>query len=233
MRELCEFRIDERDAQRFLRPEDGETLGLPGAAGVRKLQLDTRDPRFARIGDIERQYREQGKSFFSSWDFRRKYTRAELEEAELFQLLVRATVEPEGERCGTEYDDSAGCPHCGAGARQRNGLRLDPSSLPRTKDMARTLAGCELLFSARLVEALNNQGLTGARFHPVLHKGGTRVIDSWYQVEVHSHPLEVVPPTRFGIDPFNPDDKGEYRCPRGHVAGLNLLSELSVRRGGL
>ena len=34
--------------------------------------------------------------------------------------------------------------------------------------------------------------------------------------------------TRFGINLFDPDENGEYRCPLGHVLGLNLLSELSV-----
>ncbi|MBI5479419.1 MAG: hypothetical protein HY906_11210 [Deltaproteobacteria bacterium] len=35
--------------------------------------------------------------------------------------------------------------------------------------------------------------------------------------------------TRFGADPFDEDPDGKYRCKRGHVAGLNLLSELHVR----
>jgi hypothetical protein len=40
----------------------------------------------------------------------------------------------------------------------------------------------------------------------------------------------VAPVTRFGVDPFDADEAGEYRCPLGHVLGLNILSELSVVR---
>jgi len=38
--------------------------------------------------------------------------------------------------------------------------------------------------------------------------------------------------TRVGIDPFNLDNEGKYCCPFGHVAGLNVLSELTVSRIG-
>jgi hypothetical protein len=197
---------------------------------VRKLVLETSDSRFARIGEIERQFKKNGGTFFTSWNIRRQYSKAEFKAAELFQLLLRPGLEPVGEQCGTEYDDAGGCAHCGVGARQLSELRLDSSRLPRGKDLARTLAYSEVIFSARLVEAFTRHGITGARFLPVLRKGGKGVIDSWYQLEVCSRPVEVVSPTRFGIDPFDLDEGGEYRCPLGHVAGLNLLSELSVRR---
>jgi len=59
----------------------------------------------------------------------------------------------------------------------------------------------------------------------------------WYQIILTSKPAICVPPTRFGINPFDDDFRGEYRCPRSqynpnaeHVAGLNLLSEVSVAR---
>jgi hypothetical protein len=227
MRETCEFRIDERKARRFLDPEEGDLLG----GDVRKLVVETSDPSFAKVGRIHRELRErEDTNFFSSWGIRRKYTQAEMEAAELFSLRIRATVEPEGERCGTQYDDSAGCPHCGVGARQLNELRLESNRLPRGKELARTIADCEVLFSARLVEAFQKHGLVGARFLPVLNKGGKSTLSAWYQLEVSSRPLEVLEPTRFGINPFDLDEAGEYRCPLGHVAGLNLLSELWVKR---
>jgi hypothetical protein len=226
MRETIEFRISEDKAERLLSPGDGKRMSL----GTRKLVLDTNDIRYARVGRLERELKSQGSYFFSSWDLRRTYTKKELAVAELFQLRLRSAFEPEGEVCGTRYDDAVACPHCGAGARQLNELMLDPSTLPRGKDITRTIAYSELIVSARLVEALREHGMTGARFLPVLRKGGRGVIDSWYQLEVTSRPVGVAPMTRFGIDPFDLDEPGEYRCPRGHVAGLNILSELSVRR---
>ena len=50
----------------------------------------------------------------------------------------------------------------------------------------------------------------------------------WYQLIVESKPLRVAPMTRFGINPFDDDAAGTYRCPNGHVLGLNRLSELYV-----
>ena len=56
----------------------------------------------------------------------------------------------------------------------------------------------------------------------------------WYQLVITAPAILAVPPTRFGIDPFNEDKKGEYRCssgnPRGHLAGLSRLSELHLSR---
>jgi hypothetical protein len=50
----------------------------------------------------------------------------------------------------------------------------------------------------------------------------------WYQLVITSLPLPCVPPTCFGINPFDKDTEGKYRCPLGHVSGLNILSEVSV-----
>jgi hypothetical protein len=228
MREIVDFRISERRARDYLKPEDGKMIGPLG--DTRKLVLDTNDIRYARVVRIERELRKQGSYLILGWDVRRKYTKKELEAAELLQLKVCATFEPDGSQCGTEYDDASGCPHCVFGARQLNELRLDPSTLPRGKDLAKTIAHSEVIVSARLVEALQAHGMTGARFLPVLRKGGRGVIDSWFQLEVTSRPIGVAPSTRFGINLFDADEAGEYRCPYGHIPGLNILSELSVVR---
>jgi hypothetical protein len=228
MRETIEFRIEEKYAREHLKPDEGEVLGPMG--DVRRLVLETNDIRVARIGRLHRERWAQGSLFFTYWEIRRKYTKAELEAAELLQLRMNTAFEPDGSQCGTEYDDSAGCPHCGVGARQLNELRLDPSTPPRSKALTRTIAYNEIIISARLVEAMREHGITGARFLPVLRKSGRGAIDDWYQLEVVSRPLGVAPVTRFGVSPFDPDEPGEYRCPLGHVAGLNILSELSVKR---
>jgi hypothetical protein len=52
----------------------------------------------------------------------------------------------------------------------------------------------------------------------------------WYQLRVTAPPVPVAPPTQFGADVFDDDPKGSHRCPLGHVAGLNLLSEIYIRR---
>jgi len=50
----------------------------------------------------------------------------------------------------------------------------------------------------------------------------------WHQLIVTSVDTEIVPPTRVGINPFDEDAEGEYRCQHGDLIGLNLLSEVSI-----
>lgn len=39
---------------------------------------------------------------------------------------------------------------------------------------------------------------------------------------------EIVPPTRCGVSPFDPDEAGAFRCPEGHTLGLRLLTPVTV-----
>jgi hypothetical protein len=224
MRETIEFRISESWAQEFLEPGLGESLG----GSVRKVVLPMDDPRVKLIGDLDREFWKNGRAFFTYAHVSRHYTRRELEAAEVLQLLIRPTFEPPGEMCGTEYDEAAACQHCGAGAPQLTELHLDVRRIPKKKDLAVTIAG-EIVVSARLVNALAKHGITGAAYRPVRHKTGI-VSDEWRQLVVTAPPVDIAPPTRAGVDPFNLDREGRYRCPLKHVAGLNRLSELWVKR---
>lgn len=60
-----------------------------------------------------------------------------------------------------------------------------------------------------------------------------RSMPIWYQLVVNAPPVPIIPPTRTGVDPFDEDITNEYRCSRGHVIGLNLLSELWLGGDGL
>jgi len=53
----------------------------------------------------------------------------------------------------------------------------------------------------------------------------------WYQLVVGAPAVDLSPLTRAGADPFDDDNTG--RCSRGHVVGLNLLSEVTVTRASL
>lgn len=65
------------------------------------------------------------------------------------------------------------------------------------------------------------------RTHPGRRRRESAVAP-WYQLVVLSRPVSTVLPTRFGIDPFDEDEAGEYRDPAARVAGLNLLSACYV-----
>lgn len=61
-------------------------------------------------------------------------------------------------------------------------------------------------------------------------KRACKPMRAWYQLVVTSPRIRTIPPTRFGIDHFNEDAEGTYRCPLGHRSGVVVLSEVYVRR---
>jgi hypothetical protein len=216
MRETIEFRLDEEDAQRYLRSPLGHTLH----GSVRLIRVSPGSAAYEAVAAAEGEWR----GLVGYWSLTRRYSRAELESAELVWARPQRMFEPGGEGCGTEYDESTTCPVCGVGRRQVSTLRVDAHRIPRTTDVAFTL-GDDFVISARLTTILEREGLTGVRVEPVLDCPGRRVVDRWSQLVVSSAPVALVEPTRFGINPFHDDATGQYRCPFGHVAGLNMLSE--------
>jgi hypothetical protein len=185
------------------------------------------DERVRLIGELNREFNRQGRSFYFGWSISRHYTPEEIQAAELFSLRPLSIFEPCGEMCGTEYDESEACPLCGAGARQSTDLQLEPDSIPK-RDLSFTIAR-EIVVSSRLAQALQAHGMTGAAFLPVRDPTG-RLLDDWRQLTITSVPVDIIPPTLVGGNLFDLDERGEFRCPQGHVLGLNRLSELWVRR---
>src|SRR5687768_6392598 len=135
MRESTEFRILEENARRYLKPDQGKNLG----GSVRALVVRVDDPLYEQIGSLERQFQKNGKSFHFGWQIRRQYSAAELQAAEAFHLGITA-FEPAGEECGTVYDEATACSQCGAGRRQVSDLVLDLLKVPKTWDLASTIA---------------------------------------------------------------------------------------------
>lgn len=224
MREFIEFRISDSDANEYL-GDVGWRMGYMG--DVRCVRLPMEDERVRLIGQLNSEFRRAGGSFFTGWSISRHYTPEEVRAAEVFTLNVHSVFEPCGEMCGTEYDESSACPHCGVGVRQVTDLRLEPETIPR-RNLNRTIAG-EIVMSRRLMQAFQAHGITGASFRPVRDTSG-RVLENWHQLVVTSAPVDIVPPTLIGNGPFEMDTKGQYRCPQGHVLGMSVLSELWVKK---
>jgi hypothetical protein len=247
MLEICKLRVTEEFASKLFAPNEGKRV----AKTVREIELATDDPRFKTIGGIQNEIRAAtGRSFFHGWILQRRYSKAELVAAGCFQLRVTTAFEPAGEECGTKYDESAACPHvfapemqvevsghrttipattCGVGAKRVSDLFLDWKRIPKNKDVSRTIAG-ELVGSARLVKLFRQHGITGAEFQAIRHSPTSSAESKdWFELKTKPSEAEIVPPTRAGVDPFDDDAKGNYRCPLGHVVGLNLLSEVSVK----
>lgn len=221
MREIIEFRIGETEAS-LVPGNPGRRLGL-----VRNVRLPMEDERVRLIGELNREFARRGRSFFMGWSISRHYTPEELEAARMFSLRPLSIFEPCGEMCGTEYDESEACSLCGAGARQSTDLQLEPGSIPK-RDLSFTIAR-EIVVSNRLAQALRAHGISGVGFLPVRDPTG-RLLENWHQLTITSAPVDIVPPTLIGGNLFDLDEQGRFRCPQGHVLGLNRLSELWVRR---
>ena len=232
MREQCEFRVDAEFADLLFRPDEGEIIG---AGLVKKVSLETGDPRFEEVGRLQRAIRAQdcGRALFFGWSYYRQYSREEIEAAEVFNLVISARFEPPGEACGTIYDDSTACPTCGGGGKQCSDLTLNVRAIPKTRDLASTIAN-EWIVSERLASLFQRERITGVELRPVRHYLGDETgLRKWYQIVIVSPPVALSPRTRLGLDPFDEDIDGAYRCPiagAGHVAGLAILSEVHVNR---
>lgn len=229
MIEVLELRVLEEFAGRIFRPDEGKKLG---SGLIRLVKVPTDDPRLCKVPMLRELIRaECGRAFFHGWELKREYSAGETRAASLFRLRVTSTFEPAGEECGTEYDESTACPRCGAGARQISPLFVDVNRIPRGKDISRTISG-EIVVSRRVKELFERHQITGANLVSVRSNPSSSAESSdWFQLIVEDCSAEVIAPTRVGIDPFDPDASGEYRCPLGDLIGLNLLSEVTVASG--
>ena len=156
MREIYEFRVREKYANRLFDPDEGEKLGWT-----------KQYPKFKRVGELNVLIRKDPNDFFfAGWNISRRYTASDIAQAKLFLLCRLATFEPAGEECGTQYDELSACPDCKSGAKQISPLFLDWKRIPKNKDIARTIAG-EIVVSKRMIELFERYSITGARFGPV------------------------------------------------------------------
>ena len=226
MDEFLELRLPEDRAREVF----GADAGEPVTSWIRRFELPINDPAIERIAAIDRAWRERGENFLLNWSIRRAYSADELNSAKLLLLEITSSFEPAGEECGTEYDHSTVCSHCGAGRTRSSPLRLNLRRVPRSKDITQSIAGDEWIVSGRLAEAMRQKQFSGVQLERVQHARGASVGDGeWYQLLPVSAPVAVASSTSFGIHPFDPDIRGQYRCPSGHVVGLNLLSELALK----
>lgn len=254
MRVYAEFRVDEKYAHALFADDEGERLGA-----VRKITLDTRDPRYERIGELQKRLRRQGKSFFTGWSLKYQYSASELKEAPLLHLNITTPFRPTGEECGTKYNDAAGCPICGAGAPQITPLFVREQRLPKTRDFCQSW-GREVIVSRRVKELFARYGITGARFEMVRPKKRSNAESTdWFQFFPENSEAEIVPPTQTGdtlfgdgedsfaktdtswVDKLPPGirqgikeqfarmEEEIYNCPFGDSVGLQLLSEVTIK----
>ena len=127
---------------------------------VARVRLDPCRERLKALEDL--------KDILWYWRIDRKYTKDEIQQAEIFRLDWKASAVSNqgGEEDG--YDESSACSVCGAGRVQKSDLILNVRQLPKRKGFARTLSD-EVLVSQEAAEVLLDHKLTGFRFRSVRH----------------------------------------------------------------
>lgn len=229
MRESIELRVLEKHAHKVFPPGEGKILG---SGTVRKIAIPTSDPRLQRISEIQNELRSQDDSLFFGWRYIRRYDDQEIAEARAFLVSRIATFEPAGEEAGTEYADTTACPICHAGRRQVSTLRLPVTRIPKGVHLARTIAG-EIVISRDLADAATQAGIQGLNTGHMEPARSRTSSSEWLQLRPEPAILECASSLRIGIDPFDLDKAGRYRCPLGCTLGLNLLSELTLHEPAL
>lgn len=226
MREQFEFRLFENEARSILKDGEGEVLanGL-----VRVVKTERSTALFSKLRTIAMTRTIGRRHFVAAWSCTRRYSRTEISGAEAFLLEIPKVFEPAGEECGTQYDETGACPTCGSGAVQRTALRLRRTRIPKL-DIARTIGG-EIVVSSRFSSIVHSAELEGLGLCPIEDQTPSGIAAApAFQLIPQKCNLEVAsPPSEFGIDPFDDDPTGKYRCPFGHTLGLNRTSELFVR----
>jgi len=150
-----------------------------------------RYPAYNDTPEYEKQFKAVLHSNGVTWSIYRIehiYTDAELREFPLLRLSCnRSPADGDYPGRGTEYDFSAGCPHCGRGARQTSPLMVTKEGLSGRALITHTVAG-EILLGEPLVEAWKAAEVTGVKFRQVLHYRTGAPLPYWQVIATHEMP---------------------------------------------
>jgi len=224
MLEYIEIRLPRKWVIKHLK----EAIGKAISSRTISVVLPSEDPNIALIRRLIENTKNN--DFYHLGWYIRKYSKSELENAEILLFKFKTAFEPCAEDCNEYvYNYSNICQHCGCGRVQEKPLQLDVKRLLAGKDFARTIAD-EWICSRNFASIVKSEGITGADFAPILTCDGKKEIEKWVQLNVTGKAGRMADSNVFGKDPFNLDIKGEYKCPAGHVRGLNILSEVHIDR---
>ena len=85
-------------------------------------------------------------------------------------------------RTGTDYDETTACPDCGAGLTQTSPLVVRASELPKGRTTTACSIGDDLLLHDSVAKPMEQAGLMGIGFRPVLGRDGNP--NAWRQMVV-------------------------------------------------
>ena len=122
--------------------------------------ISSEDPLFPKLAKLCKKIR------LSSVQVSREYSETEMAAAKAFQMIIIKGIETDGDECGTVYDRSNICPHCGIGEKQLSNLRIKRNKLPKREYWVRTYTN-EYLVSGGIVSTVRELGYSGIEFRPV------------------------------------------------------------------
>ena len=224
MKEFVELRIYKKYAHLLLSRNEGRDLGQ-----YIVIEIPVYDDRLIKVKRLNEEIKSKYNDFlFLYSEVKRKYSRGEIEGAELLHLRIKKSFEPSGEECGTLYDEISACEICGANRKQVTPLKLKKGTIPNL-DIAKTIGG-EVVVSSKFAGALAKWGLKGISLKPI----GNGETDFYQLVALCE--VELSTKTLVGINAFDLSAECEsevYKCPCGVSIGLNLLSEAYILRNSL
>jgi hypothetical protein len=227
--------LGQEDLVSFLKsrfPEATKPVGRSIVEGTEcvEIRIPSNSPEFEEIRRFIDARRKQGQCGFSDFTigwYLRKYTKAELQNAEVLRLTIASHFEPSGEECGTIYETL--CNQCNWG-RQASDLILDLRRVPQHKDISETISWVEWVVSSKFVRTFTENKLTGAEFRPIFEfKNPTKQSKDWHQLRVTGKAGVLAEITRLGRDPFSPSQIS-WRCPLGHSVVTEFLSEIYLQK---
>jgi hypothetical protein len=213
-------------------PKATKQIGRPAIKGTETVEarVPANSREFGRIRDSILKRRAQGLHGFSDFPigwYLRKYSKQDLQNAEVLRLTISSHFEPSGEECGTIYETL--CNHCNWG-RQVSDLVLDLRQAPQHQDVSVTIAWVGWVVSSRFVQTFTESKLTGADFQPIFDlRNPTKPSAGWRQLRFTGSAGELAENTKLGRDPFSPSQTS-WRCPIGHLVVTAFLPEVYLHR---
>lgn len=225
MKEQYKLRVRTAHLGNLFGALEGHDLG-----SIRVVTIAGDDPRIGEITQVQRRLHKRGDMLVVGFEIIRSYSEEELLQSEWLRMVPTSFIQSCGEECTTIYDDTVACGFCGWGAAQVNRLSLPPSKVPIGPDLGVTWAG-EWVVSGKFAEVF--EGLVGSDLDLMMvSRCRTQLlpIADRFQLVARETPFELVPPTTVRDHLIENEGGGENVCPLGHNLGLNVISELYVRR---
>ena len=232
MKEILRIKLYYKDSLAIFKEDEGQNWYDQDKKYLqyKVLDIETSSTKIEEIRRLRENYIKRNDYLYYDSTIIRKYTKREIENAELFTMEVKKSSDALCEEIDTLYDDSCQCPICGSGGRQISPLYLKKKNYFNNREAIRTYTP-EIFVSKKFVDFVNDNNLKGLSFGDIYY--GKRLSNDGKQLLMEGCELNISPMTKFGVDLFNdsedcPEYGCVYKCPTRDNLGFRCLSEVYV-----